>query len=797
MKVVSFVALALVLAASTSLAHAATAEDADALTVVHHWTFDDEEEALAQWDGWSSPNTEGEFEWIPEGGREGSGALYIQGFGPMTNLWRVDVPVVGGTTYEFSTQVRVRDGSGYTHIAGRTKDRDGDWISGGRFSSRGQDIFLRGDTDWEELRVQFHTPDNAKSIALFLAVRFAEGDEIWFDEAKLREAVVPVVRDRGPAFAARAEESAATLSDAEALPEALDARLNTYRADLAEALEQLDAAGDAVPDIDVRRRAWSVLRDGAQVRRQLERRAQEVQFERTTDAPIATAWIDSTQRAFPDDLPLPRHTDEGRIHAFGGEHAAAQLVLVPFGGFEDVTVRATPKDSPDEGAEAIDFDWRVVGYVKMEELALNAAGVDAFPYTGWWPDPLLELDRFDLETHTYQPIWIDARVPRDAAIGEHEFEIEIVGSESDGTSRVLASTPLTVERMRGDLPEQWHLKKVLSFSTRLASEDWTSKTHVNYGERWDEVAEAFYELLLDYRIGVGSFYEPIDSYGEDTLLRAAEAGQNIFFTAAGRAREGDDGELFLAAKDEQAIDHALGPAADTLESLGLLEKSYFYSFDEHWPWTFPLAREVFERAKERGYTTMSTLHDTTYGTESILGDVLDVFVPSQSRYDKQTARLAREQGRDVWWYTTSDFNIETDLIYQRQRLWRTMAVEADGYLIWAMNRWVGNDSPLTDAVRTDWNPRLDDVTPSSSAMMIYPGEDGPVSSLRLEAFRAGVQDYDILAEAAHAMQREDERFHEATGRLLERLGVPDDGAGIDHHDIRRFRRELATFMQGE
>ncbi|MFW6060305.1 MAG: DUF4091 domain-containing protein [Phycisphaeraceae bacterium] len=763
--------------------------------VVGEWSFNDQQRTESQWEGWASPNTTAEFNWVADGGRDGTGAVHIQSDGPKSALWRIDVPVVGGTTYEFSAWIRLRNGQGFTGLAGRTIDENGDWISGGNFRSENEDIFLRGDSDWRQLRVQFHTPTHARTIALFLVNRLGDGDEVWFDDVVLKEAVGPMVRNLGPQLATEATDAAATLREADQLPDEMGERAEDYATRIAGQIEQLEAAQEVAPHIRIRRAAWDTLREGVQLQRQLERQAQFVRFQESADGPVGTAWIDSTQRAFIDDLPLGEHTEQGRIELFGGEHQAAQLVLIPFESIEDAAVRVRPKGETANGITADDIDWRVVGYVQIEQPAINAAGVDAFPYAGWWPDPLLEVEHVALTPGDYQPIWIDVHAPRDSQVGEAAFDIEIIESTDDDQPRVLATSTLTVERLPGELPEQWHLEKMLSFSQRLASEGWPPhKTQITYGDRWDEVADQFYDLLLDYRIGLGSLYEPLDAYSDDVLLRAEEAGQNMFFTSAGRVRNDGEGNYFLGEKDKRTINHALGPVADKMESLGLLDKTYFYSFDEHWPWTFSVAREVFERAKQRGLTTISTLHDETYGTDSILGDVLDIYVDGHVQYDTALARKARAEGRKVWWYSTSDFNIETDVFYQRHRLWRTMAVEADGYLIWAMNRWVGNDAFIGKQVRTDWNPYLDGATPSSSAMMIYPGEHGPVSSLRLENFRTGVQDYDLLAETALRRKQPDESFYQATDRLLTQLGVPENGEGMNSRDLRRFRRELATIL---
>ena len=82
----------------------------------------------------------------------------------------------------------------------------------------------------------------------------------------------------------------------------------------------------------------------------------------------------------------------------------------------------------------------------------------------------------------------------------------------------------------------------------------------------------------------------------------------------------------------------------------------------------------------------------------------------------------------------------------RSRLipWQTFEAHADGFLHWCLNRWVKNDHPIGAGIKAKWNAELDGVESHSSALLVYPGVNGPLSSLRLENLRLGIQDYDLL-----------------------------------------------------
>jgi len=59
-----------------------------------------------------------------------------------------------------------------------------------------------------------------------------------------------------------------------------------------------------------------------------------------------------------------------------------------------------------------------------------------------------------------------------------------------------------------------------------------------------------------------------------------------------------------------------------------------------------------------------------------------------------------------------------------------------GMQYWSINTWPPTGSPYTDVT---------DITPvNGDGMLVYPGADGPVNSIRWENIRDGLEDYDYL-----------------------------------------------------
>jgi len=110
----------------------------------------------------------------------------------------------------------------------------------------------------------------------------------------------------------------------------------------------------------------------------------------------------------------------------------------------------------------------------------------------------------------------------------------------------------------------------------------------------------------------------------------------------------------------------------------------------------------------------------------------------------------------VWWYVCcsprnpyANFaSIDYPAIEGRLLGWMTFGSRADGLLYWHVNYWHGNKTISGGGAYLDWKP-LSVCNMTGDGCLIYPTPDGPVSSIRLENIRDGIEDYDyfqLLAE---------------------------------------------------
>jgi hypothetical protein len=77
--------------------------------------------------------------------------------------------------------------------------------------------------------------------------------------------------------------------------------------------------------------------------------------------------------------------------------------------------------------------------------------------------------------------------------------------------------------------------------------------------------------------------------------------------------------------------------------------------------------------------------------------------------------------------------------------WGAAHYNTFGYLHWGLNQYVMKD-PFTQSVVHHPSPAAtpNNFLPAGDTHIVYPGPAGPLSSTRFEAFRIGVEDFELL-----------------------------------------------------
>ena len=411
-----------------------------------------------------------------------------------------------------------------------------------------------------------------------------------------------------------------------------------------------------------------------------------------------------------------------------------------------------------------------------------------------WPDALPPLgEPIDVAAGSNQPLWVLVHVPAEAAPGDYEGEIRL---EAEGFS---ARVPLKLHVWDFALPERNQLE------TAIGLDHWTLFDYhrVKTDEDKRRVLAMYFESFAEHRI---SPYDPapldpirvrflpeadppraeLDSAAFEAA--AADAFERYRFTSFMLHLEGMGGGTFHHRVDPrigsfgedtpqyQAImaDY-LGKLETRLRQRGWLDMAYVYWFDEPDPKDYEFVRRGMERIKRSapGLRTMLTEQP-----EDALAGPIDIWCPVSFNYDHEASRSRRAAGERFWWYICCGpkapyctLFIDHPATELRVWLWQTWQRDIRGVLVWSANYWNSTTAFPDPAARQ--NPYDDPmgyvsgygVPPGAKqhwgngdGRFIYPPIEAagpnrpgdrpilkpPVSSIRWEMLREGVEDYEML-----------------------------------------------------
>ena len=185
-----------------------------------------------------------------------------------------------------------------------------------------------------------------------------------------------------------------------------------------------------------------------------------------------------------------------------------------------------------------------------------------------------------------------------------------------------------------------------------------------------------------------------------------------------------------------------------LDAEGLMEKSFFHLSDEphgeealrNYRAARAMLREIAPWMK-----VMDALSDITFAREGLT----DIPVPLIT----VAPEFVRE-GYPAWCYYWSGPRgrytqrlLDTPLIKTRMLGWLCYRNRSRGFLQWSYNYWYKSQKrELIDPYQTTDGLRWPDWS-HGDAFMVYPGQEGPVDSLRWEVFAESLQDYALLQSA--------------------------------------------------
>ena len=219
-----------------------------------------------------------------------------------------------------------------------------------------------------------------------------------------------------------------------------------------------------------------------------------------------------------------------------------------------------------------------------------------------------------------------------------------------------------------------------------------------------------------------------------------------------------------------------------LEEKGWLEKAYIYWFDEPAPKDYEFVKAGMEEIKLGGPKLQRML--TEEPGEALYGSV-DIWCPVLHNHHPEVCQARQKQGERIWWYVCCGpkapypgLFIDHNAIDLRIWLWMTWKWDVQGILVWTSNYWTSPCAYPRPKIQNPWQDPMGYVSGydrppgyigywgNGDGRFLYPPNRdvvndkdkhlaGPVSSIRWEMLREGLEDYEYfwLLRAAVAKAR--------------------------------------------
>jgi len=382
-----------------------------------------------------------------------------------------------------------------------------------------------------------------------------------------------------------------------------------------------------------------------------------------------------------------------------------------------------------------------------------------------------------------EAVYVSFRIGSDAKPGQQKGALRIqVGDQ-------LAEVPVTLTVHAAQVPEKGHLRVT----------NWFSTGHMARLHKVEPWSEPHWEMLRQYakmmRRGrqtdfiparpeqkkVGTARWEFDFSRTERMIkmfmdegfthielphiaghdRRKEAVARFVVNVDGKPTPGTSHEAY------EFLAQYLTAWANVLRRNGWYDRATQHVVDEPPPEHFPEYRIM--AGTVRKFLPGVPLIDALGEPE--LDGAVDIWVPLSESYEKgrESFEAHRRRGDVIWFYTCcapSGFHlnrfIDTELLRTRLLHWANWRYRLDGYLHWGLNQIIEEQHPFENTTPPH-GPYKDFHLPPGDSHLVYPGEDGPWSSVRFEAMGAGIEDYELLRVVAG---RDEKLADEICGQLV-------------------------------
>jgi hypothetical protein len=528
-------------------------------------------------------------------------------------------------------------------------------------------------------------------------------------------------------------------------------------------------------------------------------------------APPAVWPVDSLTKVFQDDPAGKNRAPEGAWLTARNGHTSLQFAI------RSDTPLAAVETAVKLGG-GLQTQVRRVGYVPVRA---NPPGTPADEVLraapAKFPDPLFEDLPFRVDANQTAAVWITVYAPAETKPGVYQGEVTF----RDGKKRI-ASLPVSVQVAGATIPP----KQTLRVTTWFDLDQQSLGKYYDIGsdlDRYWQLASNIGRVLADHkqnvlitpvlsltdaRLSGGTVTYDftrldrwIETFTRLGLLDVIEGGHLMdresgydspIVIPAFVVENGEVRRQNLGADDPRAEAHLnsyLPALYAHLKEKGWLDRYAQHVLDEAHGAEPPvyLRYVAVIRKNLPGVPTIDAIDQTA----GLLGDACDIWVPQLGKFDDgfDAIREHVRKGGQAWYYTCVypqkrylNRFIDYPLLKTRLLHWFNYRYDFTGFLHWGGNYWTKD--PYQDVELIIENGK--ELLPAGDAFITYPWREKNSihSSIRFEAEREGIEDYELL----HALGATDPE----KARRLAAQAIP--GLTDYIRDVAVFRRLQAELL---
>lgn len=434
-----------------------------------------------------------------------------------------------------------------------------------------------------------------------------------------------------------------------------------------------------------------------------------------------------------------------------------------------------------------------VGYVKVGRSVWDYSRDRITSTSGFYPDPVLEQESVNVDFGNTQPIWISIPIPVNAEKGVYKGMVTITGKIGRKTFSLSKDYSVKVYPVTVEKTSLW--------VTNWFSIDTTQLKWMNGGKSFPPFSDQHWELIrilarkmADYRQNVAiispialcdfaydngkwksdftKFDKAVDIFIKEGVIGRIEGGHI-------GGREGNwTSQFVVTVPDKDSIPQRKfinipisDPRAKEFYSMFIVELRDHLK-DKGWDKIYmqhladePIPENVksyIEIAKfVRNLAPEFKFIDACHSKD--LGGMLDIWVPQLDymNRDYDFYNKQHQNGKEIWTYTClnpkfeyANRFIELPLLRTRYIHWLNYKYDIPGYLHWGLNFW-GEAGAFADQSGIQYEGG--NILPGGDAWIIYPKDGKLLSSIRFDAMRDGIVDYELfrMLEKKNPMKAKD------------------------------------------